>query len=69
MALEGLICLLRLIDNIDFQVTDHDLRSAFSHYVTVVRAFTVKDRNTHKSRGFGFVQVFFLGGGDQPQKM
>lgn len=45
------------VGNLRASVTDIELRNVFSHYATVVNAFVVRDKHTHKSRGFGFVQV------------
>ena len=37
--------------------TSDDLREAFSQYGTVSRAQVVQDRETGRSRGFGFVEM------------
>ncbi|KAK7069630.1 hypothetical protein SK128_021364, partial [Halocaridina rubra] len=38
-------------------VTSYDLKAEFSVYVNVVRAFTIKDKITKYSKGYGFVEV------------
>ncbi|MCA8971502.1 MAG: hypothetical protein KDC95_17045 [Planctomycetes bacterium] len=43
--------------NLAFQVTDEDLREAFSKFGQVVFARVILDRDTGKSRGFGFVEI------------
>lgn len=45
------------VGNLRLSVTDQVLKSTFAHYVHVVNAFTVKDKNTHRSSGYGFVTV------------
>ena len=45
------------VGNLPFQTADHDLLNLFSAYGTVERAQVVMDRDTGKSRGFGFVEM------------
>lgn len=45
------------VGNLPFQTSDHDLLNLFSAYGTVDRAQVVMDRDTGKSRGFGFVEM------------
>jgi len=45
------------VGNLSFQTTADDLREAFSPYGTVDRAQVVGDRETGRSRGFGFVEM------------
>jgi RNA recognition motif-containing protein len=45
------------VGNLHFQVTDEELRSAFSAYGRVTSATVVIDRDTGRSRGFGFVEM------------
>jgi RNA recognition motif-containing protein len=40
-----------------FSVTDAALATHFSDVAPVRRAFIVRNRTTHESRGFGFVQL------------
>jgi RNA recognition motif-containing protein len=43
--------------NLSWGVTDDDLVSAVSQYANVVSARVITDRDTGRSRGFGFVEV------------
>lgn len=45
------------VGNIAYAVTDEDLRSAFGVYGKVESARVVIDRDTGRSRGFGFVEM------------
>jgi RNA recognition motif-containing protein len=45
------------IGNLPFSTTDADLRSAFEPFGQVVSASVVIDRETGRSRGFGFVEM------------
>jgi RNA recognition motif-containing protein len=45
------------VGNLPFTTTDEDLRQAFSQYGTVVKAQVIMDRETGRSRGFGFVEM------------
>ena len=45
------------VGNIAYAVTDEDLRSSFGVYGTVESARVVIDRDTGRSRGFGFVEM------------
>ena len=45
------------IGNLSYKTTTEDLREAFSQYGTVTRAQVVEDRETGRSRGFGFVEM------------
>lgn len=45
------------VGNLPWAATDEDLQRAFSQYAEVSSARVVKDRETGKSRGFGFVEV------------
>ena len=45
------------IGNIAYAVTDEDLRDAFGAYGKVESARVVIDRDTGRSRGFGFVEM------------
>src|SRR5438067_7113473 len=51
------------VGNLPFQATADDLREAFGHFGTVTRAQVVSDRDTGRSRGFGFVEM--SEGGDE----
>lgn len=43
--------------NLSWGVTDDDLANAVSQYGNVVSARVITDRETGRSRGFGFVEV------------
>jgi RNA recognition motif-containing protein len=50
------------VGNLSFSTTSDDLRTAFSQFGTVQSASVVMDRETGRSRGFGFVEM--ADGGD-----
>jgi RNA recognition motif-containing protein len=45
------------VGNLPFQTTSDDLVEAFGQFGTVTRAQVVNDRETGRSRGFGFVEM------------
>jgi len=45
------------ISNLDFKVESGDLTDFFSPYGEVVSSKVITDRETGKSRGFGFVEM------------
>ena len=45
------------VGNLSFNASDNDLRDAFAAYGEVVSAKVVMDRETQRSRGFGFVDM------------
>jgi RNA recognition motif-containing protein len=45
------------VGNLSFQTTADDLREAFAQYGNVTRAQVISDRETGRSRGFGFVEM------------
>ena len=45
------------VGNLSFRATDDDLRAAFEPYGEVVSARVIKDKETGRSRGFGFVEM------------
>jgi len=45
------------IGGLSFDTTDESLGAAFAQAGTVVSAIVIKDRNTGRSRGFGFVEM------------
>ncbi|GAB4321598.1 MAG: RNA-binding protein [Dehalococcoidia bacterium] len=45
------------VGNLNYSVTDDDLREAFATYGQVDSARVVTDRDTNRSRGFGFVEM------------
>ena len=44
------------VGNLAFSTTDEDLRALFSPHGTVTDVRVVSDRDTGRSRGFGFVE-------------
>jgi RNA recognition motif-containing protein len=51
------------VGNLPFQTTSDDLRAWFGDYGAVTRAQVATDRDTGRSRGFGFVEM--SDGGDE----
>lgn len=45
------------VGNLPFDTTSDDLAQAFGQYGTVVKAQIISDRETGRSRGFGFVEM------------
>jgi cold-inducible RNA-binding protein len=45
------------VGNLSFHATADDLLEAFGQFGTVTRAQVVEDRETGRSRGFGFVEM------------
>ena len=45
------------VGNLPFSTTNEDLEELFSQYGTVARAQVISDRDTGRSRGFGFVEM------------
>jgi len=51
------------VGNLSFSTTSDDLRTVFGQFGTVQSASVVMDRETGRSRGFGFVEM--ADGGDE----
>lgn len=45
------------VGNVAYRLSDEDLREAFEAYGTVESARVIKDRETGRSKGFGFVEM------------
>ncbi len=45
------------VGNLSYGTTDDDLRNHFSQWGEVTSAKVIKDRETGRSRGFGFVEM------------
>ena len=44
------------VGGLPWAVDDHQLRDRFTEYGAVVNAVVIRDRETQRSRGFGFVE-------------
>ena len=44
------------VGNLSFDTTDQQLEQSFSEHGEITSAVVVKDRDTNRSRGFGFVE-------------
>ncbi len=45
------------VGNLPYSVSDDDLENAFAAHGTVVGAVVIRDRESGRSRGFGFVEM------------
>jgi RNA recognition motif-containing protein len=45
------------VGNLSYDVTEEDLQTVFSEYGSVKRVYLPVDRDTKRSRGFGFVEM------------
>ena len=45
------------VSNLSFHTTDEDLNTLFSQFGSVSSAKVINDRETGRSRGFGFVEM------------
>ncbi len=45
------------VGNLDYSVGDDDLEALFAEHGTVVSAVVIRDGETGRSRGFGFVEM------------
>ena len=45
------------VGNLPFEATDADLRALFAEYGSITSASVITDRDTGRSRGFGFVEL------------
>ena len=43
--------------NLGYETSEEDIRTAFSQYGTVDSVNVIMDRNTGRSKGFGFVEM------------
>ena len=44
------------VGNLDYTVTSEELKKIFSEFGNVIDAVVITDRETRRSRGFGFVE-------------
>lgn len=45
------------VGNLPYSTTDDDLRQLFAEYGTIESASVISDRDTGRSKGFGFVEL------------
>ena len=45
------------VGNLSYKVTEDDLRDLFKEFETVTEVNVITDRDTGRSRGFGFVEL------------
>lgn len=45
------------VGNLSFQITNDDLKNKFAQYGNVNTANIIRDRETNRSKGFGFVEM------------
>lgn len=45
------------VGNLNYDTSEDELRSAFAQFGEVARAQVIRDRETGRSRGFGFVEM------------
>ncbi|AII15103.1 RNA-binding protein [Campylobacter iguaniorum] len=45
------------VGNLSYRMTEAELREAFSEFGEVTRAKIVKDKETNRSKGFGFIEM------------
>jgi len=45
------------VGNLSYQVSDQELQEVFTEFGNVVSAKVIKDRETGRSKGFGFVEM------------
>jgi cold-inducible RNA-binding protein len=45
------------VGNLAWKTTDQDLEELFRNFGEVDKAFVIRDRNTKRSKGFGFIEM------------
>lgn len=45
------------VGNLSYNITDNDLQQVFAEYGAVASANVIQDRDTGRSKGFGFVEM------------
>lgn len=45
------------VGNLSYNMTEQELKNAFQEYGSVVKATLITDRNTGRSKGFGFIEM------------
>ena len=56
------------VSNLSFHTTDEDLKTLFSQFGSVSSAKVITDRETGRSRGFGFVEMESTKEGNEAMK-
>ena len=56
------------VSNLSFHTDDESLKAMFSQFGAVKSAKVIKDRDTGKSRGFGFVEMDIVAEGQLAMK-
>jgi RNA recognition motif-containing protein len=56
------------VGNLPFTTTDDDLREVFEKHGTVESAKVITDRDTGRSRGFGFVEMSDASGAENAMR-
>lgn len=56
------------VGNIPYSTSDDDLRTTFSEYGEVASAKVIMDRDSGRSKGFGFVEMDSIDAGTQAIK-
>lgn len=56
------------VSNLSFHTDDESLKTMFSQFGAVKSAKIIKDRDTGKSRGFGFVEMDIVAEGQNAMK-
>ena len=56
------------VSNLSFHTTDDDLKTLFSQFGAVSSAKVITDRETGRSRGFGFVEMESAKEGNEAMK-
>jgi len=56
------------VGNLPFNTTDDDLREVFEKHGTVESAKVITDRDTGRSRGFGFVEMADASGAENAMR-
>jgi cold-inducible RNA-binding protein len=51
------LCVNIFVGNLAFSATEHDLRQLFEQYGVVDKINIITDRDTGRSKGFGFVEM------------
>jgi RNA recognition motif-containing protein len=53
------------VGNLSYQMTDEELQELFEQFGAVTRVNIIKDRETGRSKGFGFVEMEDEAAGDK----